>query len=158
MQQLEQHTHCQPPRQGRRCVERTRNRHSERLIETFTPPPQLDPKWSSVGCVIRVERTGKRGNVPYQSISYYLCSLAPNSQPLAMGIRQHWQIENRLHWVKDVVLQEDSSPQRAGLSAINLSLLKTWVLSLFRIHGYDSLTEAISSSSHNIKYLLSLCC
>lgn len=74
-----------------------------------------------------------------------------------MGIRQHWQIENRLHWVKDAIYLEDSSPKLAGLAAINLSLLKTWVLSLFKIHGYDSLTEAISSLSHNIKYILSLC-
>lgn len=83
--------------------------------------------------------------------------MAPNSRQLELGIRQHWQIENRLHWVKDVVYEEDSSPQKAGMAPINLSLLKTWVLTLLRIHGYDSLTEAISSWSHNLKYILSCC-
>jgi predicted transposase YbfD/YdcC len=155
-QQLEQHTQ-QPPSHSYYSHERTRNRHSYRRVQVFTPPLDLDPKWSAVGCVIRVERTGTRAGLPYQHIGYYLSSLAPSTRRLAIGLRQHWQIENRLHWVKDVVYQEDSSPKLAGLAAINLSLLKTWVLSLFRIHGYDSLTEAISFSSHNIKYLLSLC-
>lgn len=95
-----------------------------------------------MGCVIKVERSGTRGNTPYYRIGYYFSSLAPNSQRLAVGIRQHWQIENRLHWVKDVIYQEDSSPQKADMAPINLSLLKTWVLTLLRIHGYDSLRSA----------------
>ncbi|BCU09524.1 hypothetical protein MAN88_00880 [Microcystis aeruginosa] len=39
-------------------------------------------------------------------------------------------MENRLHWVKDVIQNEDRSPQKKGLSPINISLLKTWVLTL----------------------------
>jgi predicted transposase YbfD/YdcC len=155
--QIQQHTQQQEPIQSHNAKERTRNRQSERIVKVFAPPDDLDPKWSEVGCVIRVERKGMRGDVPYERIGFYISSLAPNSQRIAMGIRQHWGIENRLHWVKDVVYEEDSSPQKAGFAPINLSLLKTWVLTLMRIHGFDSLTEAISSLSHNIKQILSFC-
>lgn len=157
IEQLSQHTQQQQPCQIHHSRERTRNRYSQRIVQVFTPPDHLDPKWSRVGCVIRVERNGTRGGVPYQCFGYYLCSLAPHARHLARGLRQHWQIENRLHWVKDAIYQQDSTPKLVGFAAINLSLLKTWVLSLLRIHGYDSLTEAISSLSHNITYILSLC-
>lgn len=46
---------------------------------------------------------------------------------IADGIRGHWLIENQLHWVKDVILLEDISPQKMGFAPINISLLKTWV-------------------------------
>ena len=157
LQQLSQHTQQQSPRKSHRSTERTRNRKSQRLIQVFAPPLNLDVKWSKVGCILRVERTGTRADVSYQRVAYYLCSLAPHARHLAKGLRQHWHIENRLHWVKDVVLHEDASPKLAGLATINLSLLKTWVLTMFRIHGYDSLTEAISFLSHDIKQLLCLC-
>ena len=77
-------------------------------------------------------------------ISYYLCSLSPPSRRLADGLRGHWLIENSLHWVKDVIYQEDISPQKAGFAPRNLSLLKTWVLTLLRTHGFDSIKAAIS--------------
>jgi len=86
-----------------------------------------------------------------------MSSLSPNSQKLAHLIRDHWQIENRLHWVKDVIQLEDKSLQKAGSAPINLSLFKTWVLTLVRLQGYDSLTEAIANLSHNVKYMLSFC-
>jgi predicted transposase YbfD/YdcC len=156
-QQIQQHTQQQEPSQSHASKERTRDRQSERIVKVFAPPDDLDPKWSEVGCVIRVERKGMRGDIPYERIGFYISSLDPNSQRIAMGIRQHWGIENRLHWVKDVVYEEDSSPQKAGFAPINLSLLKTWVLTLMRMHGFDALTEAISYLSHNIKQILSFC-
>ena len=67
--------------------EKTRDRNSYRQIEVFEPPEKLDSKWIGVGCVIKVERSGTSGNEPDQSISYYLCSLSPQSRRLADGIR-----------------------------------------------------------------------
>jgi len=61
-----------------------------------------------------------------------------------------WCHYSRLHWVKDVIFDEDKSPQRAGNAPINLSIIKTWVLSVFRIHGFESIKAAIDQVSHNI--------
>ena len=77
-------------------VEKTRNRQTRRRIEVFEPPKNIDPKWIAVGCVIKVERSGIRGNEADKSISYYICSLAAKSKGLANGIRGHWGIENSL--------------------------------------------------------------
>ncbi|AOX02967.1 hypothetical protein BJP34_29150 [Moorena producens PAL-8-15-08-1] len=92
------------------------------------------------------KRSGTRGNEPFQTISYYLCSKSPQSRRLMDGIRGHWLIENSLHWVKDVIYKEDISPQKSGFAPKNLSLLKTWVLTLLRAHGFDSIKAAISEA------------
>ena len=156
-QQIETQSLTQIPVQKYVEHERTRDRDSNRIIEVYEVPENIDPVWIGAGCVIKVERSGTRGSEPYSSISYYLCSLPPLSRRLAALLRGHWLIENRLHWVKDVIMEEDHSPQKAGFAAINLSLLKSWVLTLLRIHGFDSLKEAISLISHNLKYILSFC-
>ena len=88
-------------------------------------------------------------------IIFVLCH--PNHVATADGIRGHWLIENSLHWVKDVIYEEDVSPQKAGFAPRNLSLLKTWVLTLLRTHGFESIKGAISEMSHNLRYILTFC-
>jgi predicted transposase YbfD/YdcC len=156
-QQIETESNQQPAQQTVEHQEKTRDRNSYRKVEVFEPPQNLDPLWIGVGSVIKVERSGTRGNESYQRIGYYLCSLSPQSRRLANGIREHWLIENSLHWVKDVIYEEDISPQKAGLAPRNLSLLKTWVLTLLRVHGFESIKSAISEMSHNLSYILTFC-
>ena len=79
-EQIETESNQQKARQTVADQEKTRNRHSYRKVEVFEPPENLDPSWIGVGCVIKVERSGTRGNEPYHSISYYLCSLSPQSR------------------------------------------------------------------------------
>ena len=155
-QQIETESNQQPAKQTVEHQEKTRNRNSYRQVEVFEPPKNLDPLWIGVGSVIKVERSGTRGNESYQRIGYYLCSLSPQSRCLADGIRGHWLIENSLHWggtdgepaspygvpFKDVIYDEDISPQKAGLAPRNLSLLKTWVLTILRAHGFESIKSA----------------
>lgn len=57
--------------------------------------------------MIRVQRQGMHDGKPYTQCSYYITSLATTARQFAQAIRGHWGIENRLHWVKDVVLGED---------------------------------------------------
>jgi predicted transposase YbfD/YdcC len=103
-----------------------------------------------VQSVIGVTRSGERDGKAYSTLSYYLSSLPPTSGRIAKAIRGHWQIENRLHWVKGVIFDEDKSPQRAGNASIDLSIINTWVLSVFRLHGFDSIKVAIDHFCHNI--------
>ena len=156
-EQIETESNQQIAKQKIEHQEKTRDRNSYRKVEVFEPPEKIDPKWIGVGCVIKVERSGTRGNQPYQSISYYICSLSPQSRRLVDGIRGHWLIENSLHWVKDVIYEEDISLQKTGFAPRNLSLLKTWVLTLLRTHGFDSIKSAISEMSHNIGYIITFC-
>lgn len=49
---------------------------------------------------------------------------------LGKAIRQHWSIENQLHWVLDVTFNEDASRIRSAHAPQNMALLKRWSLNL----------------------------
>ena len=154
-QQIESHINETDPTVEFQEAETTRDRFTNRIVKVFTPPMFLDSKWVGVNSVLTIFRYGKRNNQDYRSsdITFYLSSLSPTSSLIPKGIRQHWTIENRLHWVKDVVAQEDISPQLQGKASTNISILKSWVLNLFRIHGIDSMTEAIDTLAHNLRLM-----
>lgn len=140
-------------------TDQTRNRLIHRVVEVFAAPLNLSPCWTGVKSVIKIFRSGIRGNHDYESDSptYYISSRSPTSSLIAQGIRRHWTIENRLHWVKDVVTKEDTSPILQGKASTNISLIKSWVINLLRVHGFDSITEALSYMSNNLPLLLSFC-
>ena len=68
-------------------------------------------------------------------VSYYITSLPPeraDAARLLTLIRGHWGIENRLHWVLDVLFREDACSVRVGDGAQNLARLRQLALNLLR--------------------------
>ena len=74
-------------------TEKTRNRLTHRTVEVFEPPLNLDSCWTGICSVIKIFRSGKRGNHDYESDSptYYISSLPPTSCLISQGIRRHWR-------------------------------------------------------------------
>lgn len=93
----------------------------------------LAPTWHDAAQVFRLDRTISRHGQTTQESVYGLTSLpatVADAPHLLHLIRQHWLIENRLHWRRDVTLREDSCLVRAGPAALVLALLNTAVLAL----------------------------
>lgn len=67
-------------------------------------------------------------------IRYFLSSSADPPERLAQAIRQHWQIENGLHWVLDVTFQEDHCRMRDQNAVQNFALLRKIAINLVRRH------------------------
>lgn len=63
---------------------------------------------------------------------YYLSSLALGAQTFAQAVRQHWGVENRLHWSLDVTFREDQSRARTRYAAQNLATLRRIALNLVK--------------------------
>ena len=63
---------------------------------------------------------------------YYLLSKPLAAARLAQVVRSHWHIENRLHWVLDVVMDEDGSRARKDHAPENLARLRRFALNLLR--------------------------
>ena len=63
---------------------------------------------------------------------YYLSSLPLDAQTFARAVREHWGVENQLHWVLDVQMNEDQCRARTGHAAENLGLLRRLVLNQLR--------------------------
>lgn len=111
------------------------NSHGRNIIRktsVFKIPQSLQSLWVNSQTFIQVERTGLRGLNPYQETVYYLSSCWSTAQIFAAKIQGHWRIENQLHWVKDVIFQEDNSPLHQFGPVTNFSILQTIAINLFR--------------------------
>lgn len=91
-------------------------------------------EWASLQGLVRIqsERYHKVTGKIEREIRYYITSLKPNAARLNSVIRQHWGIENKLHWVLDVGFGEDLDRKRAGHEAQNFSLLNRIALNLLK--------------------------
>lgn len=91
-------------------------------------------QWTSLQSLVRVqaERFSKSTGAIERETRYYISSLAPEAARINRAIRQHWHIENKLHWVLDVGFREDQSRKRAGHAAQNFSLINRIALNLLR--------------------------
>ena len=91
-------------------------------------------EWASIQGLVRIEseRYHKVSGKIEREIRYYITSLRPDAARLNAVIRQHWGIENKLHWVLDVGFSEDLDRKRAGHSAQNFSLLNRIALNLLK--------------------------
>jgi predicted transposase YbfD/YdcC len=91
-------------------------------------------EWSSLRGLVRIEaeRYHKATGKTEREIRYYITSLELDAARLNRSIRQHWGIENKLHWVLDVGFGEDLDRKRAGHAAQNFSVLNRIALNLLK--------------------------
>ena len=94
----------------------------------------LDPRgaWPGLRSVVEVQAERRQDAQRAVESRYYLSSLPPEATLLGQAIRQHWGVENRLHWVLDVCFREDASTVRIGDGAQNLARLRHLALNLLR--------------------------
>lgn len=97
------------------------------LVEQAADGPQLKTLVR-----IQAERYHKSTGKTESEIRYSISSLGPKAAPLNSAIRQHWGIENKLHWVLDVAFGEDASRKRAGHAAHNFALINRIALNLLK--------------------------
>lgn len=57
--------------------------------------------------------------------------------------RRHWEIENRVHYVRDVTYDEDRSRVRTQNGPRVMASLRNLVISIFRILGFMYIPSAI---------------
>jgi len=71
-------------------------------------------EWLGLQTIVIVERTRHLWNKTTHEIQFYLSSLPSESPRIAAAIRQHWGIENSLHWTLDVTFGEDDCRVRSA--------------------------------------------
>ncbi len=136
-------------------TERRSDRVTTRTVSVFDDLTGINSEWLGLSRLVKVERIGTRASKPYHQIAYYISSLSLNAAQFAQGIRGHWGIENRLHWVKDMVL-EDSSRIRLGNAPANLSIIRSFAIAILRYNGYSSITTAVRMIGHNLEQIFRL--
>ncbi|QDS99938.1 ISAs1 family transposase [Adhaeretor mobilis] len=113
-------------------VEKNHGRDERREYYVAPAPPKLSEQWRdlrSVGMVFRYRKSGEKLS---EETSFFISSLPPKVRSLAGHVRNHWSVENSLHWSLDVTFSEDQSRLRkgngqeiaAGMRRLALSILK----------------------------------
>jgi predicted transposase YbfD/YdcC len=92
-------------------------------------------KWHGVKSLVKIvseryNKTTHHQEVP--STRLYISSLEADATTFNTLIRQHWGIENKLHWLLDVTMGEDASRKRAKNSPQNFSVVFKAALSMLK--------------------------
>lgn len=87
-------------------------------------------EWEGCRCVGRVERRRTKGEKTSNETVYYITSLDFEVEQFAKSVRDHWGVENGLHWALDVVFREDNHRYQGRVGAANLSLIRKIALAV----------------------------
>ena len=87
---------------------------------------QIDPegKWQALVSIGRQDAMRVVKGKPTIETRYFISSLPNNAEVLANSIRQHWGVENSLHWILDVAFREDDSRIRKDNAPQNFAVLR----------------------------------
>ncbi len=101
--------------------------------------------WVGAQQVLRLESAVTSKGKTTQLVRSLVTSLGPQLPPrkLLRLVREHWHIENRLHYVRDVTLGEDASQVRSGAAPQVLAAVRNAILGLLRQHGWTNMAEAL---------------
>jgi predicted transposase YbfD/YdcC len=106
----------------------------------------------------RPVRAGRTGKWCTETV-YAITDLPPHQarpDELAGWIRGHWQIENGLHWVRDVTFGEDLSQIRTGAAPQVMATLRNLAISLHRLSGATNIAKALRHHARDARRPLQL--
>ena len=113
----------------------TRHYWTTDQIEPFADHA-LWPGLRLFGMVEAIRQSGDHVSVERR---YYIATLDNNAQRLGQAVRGHWAIENSLHWILDVVFNEDQARIRRGHGPENMAVIRHIALNLLQ---QDKTTKA----------------
>jgi predicted transposase YbfD/YdcC len=116
---------------GRFDVRHCRTLSAALLDESFRT------QWPGLNMLIKIEserfiQASQQYSLEYR---YYLGSKVQSAAQCNEQIRQHWAIENQLHWTMDVTFGEDGSRKRKNNAAQNFGLFRRMALNLLKTNG-----------------------
>lgn len=115
-------------------VEKGHGRIETRSCQVINNLTFLDDKdqWEGLTSVIKVDaQRDIRGKTTHET-RWYISSIKGSATDFNTFIRQHWGIENSLHWTLDVIFNEDHQRKRNGMAAQNFALVQKIALNLLK--------------------------
>ena len=110
-------------------------RKEERSIWIAPVPDELKSckQWPEMRSIIWAESLRTIKGKTSSHSRYYISSLPPTNAPLVLkAVRDHWGVENGLHWTLDVAFREDESRVRRGFAAENMGRLRQIALNMLK--------------------------
>jgi len=91
-----------------------------------------EPRFPGLRAIAVVEAEVDRNGTTSLERRYYLSSMPLDAKLFAYAVRCHWHVENRLHWVLDVVFHEDLSRLRSGAGPQNMATVRHMAMNLLQ--------------------------
>lgn len=90
--------------------------------------------WKGVKSIAKVTATVQHQASGKETVEerYYISSLTGNADFINRAVRKHWYVENKLHWVLDVIFKEDYCRVRTGNGAENLNIIRKIALNTIK--------------------------
>lgn len=125
------------------CMNKAHGRLEKREVWAVEDLEWLPQKgsWSGLRSLVAVMSTRQSQGKVEKETRYYISSLPADPSLLGRAIRYHWGIENKVHWVLDVVFREDES-QLSRHAGVNFSLLRRLTMNILRL-STDTKTSLI---------------
>jgi predicted transposase YbfD/YdcC len=119
------------------------------------------PEWENLNSVAKVNtiRIDKKTLKKQRQTRYYISSLTVNAKMILSYVRNHWSIENKLHWVLDMNFKEDSCRTRIDNGAENFALMRKCAFNLIKRHNPEdktSMKRKMLNATYDLDYLKSL--
>ena len=89
---------------------------------------RVNKKWANLHSLIKLVTVRNEQT----STRYFISSWSATAQDFLQAIRDHWQVENGLHWVLDIAFREDESRIRKDHAPQNMALLRQLALNLLK--------------------------
>lgn len=129
---------------GHSYRDRRHGRQVTRTIKAIEVPDWID--WPGAAQVLQVRRTRIIKGRRHVEVVYVICSVAMSEAApavVAAWIQGHWQIENALHWVRDVTFDEDRHQLRTGTGPQVMATLRNTAISLLRLASWSSIAAGL---------------
>ena len=140
-------------------LSKVRNRIESRRVEVFTTMSLTDSdKWALVKAVVKVHRKRALFNTKAKAwknsdeVSFYISTIELSAKEFCQAIRNHWGIEKRNHYVRDVTMGEDSSRIRTNPHIF--AKLRSFALNVIRKNNVQNVSLALFNNSMKLDNVL----
>ena len=122
------HSFCESVEKGHGRIE-TRRCYVFDQLDCLYKPQQ----WQGLRSFVVLESERLIGDKTTREQRVYISSMAADAQKISHAMRSHWTVENRLHWIMDVSLNDDQMRARTKAAAHNLAVVRHITLNLIRL-------------------------
>ena len=141
-------------------VEKGHGRIETRRCKVYNKIDLLEDvdKWPGFKSVIKLTAQREIRDKLTSETRYYISSLNHNAKDFNKYIRQHWGVENNLHWILDMTFREDEQRKRIKYAAQNFAVIRKIALNLLKKEGSKKLslkTKRLKAGWDN-KFLLKI--
>ena len=172
-EQVKQISQANPLIDSDYTIDQVSGRQDNRIVEVFEARTgQIDKTWPGIQRIIKVYRWDEKASEQTKAkrksknrskqkstngVHYYILSKKINQAKfLGRMIRNHWLIENHLHWAKDVYLKEDHMTICGPEVSALIAALNNIALNQIRNAGYKPSKDFFTRITNNVKELFKI--